>query len=290
MWAISPICFASAGRQIGSWHVVLLRSLLAFMLLIALLPVYTWFAGRGLVAPTPSQALWLLASALTGMVVGDVFGFESLVILGPRRTMQVLMLAPVASVLLGWLILGEHLGLRALGGIVLVLAASFYAVIARPANGEASREPGRVSASGIAMAVAAAICVGAGAVTGRQAFRTGPPLDAFMATTVRVGGCTAMLWFIPLCRGSMRHTFAHLGDPFVRGRMAGGVLSGPFGGMLCYVFALKSLEAGLVSTLVALSPLFMLPMVAVRYRTRIGLSIVLATAAAAGGVALISLR
>lgn len=290
MWAISPICFASAGRRIGSWHVVLLRSLLAFLLLLVLLPVYAWRVGGGLAAPSLTQTLWLLASALTGMVVGDVLGFESLVVLGPRRTMQVLMLAPVASVVLGWMILGEHLGLRALGGIVLVLAASFYAVLARPANGHVSSEPGRVSVSGVVMAVGAAICVGAGAVTGRQAFRTGPPLDAFVATTVRVGGCTAMLWLIPLYRGAMRHSFVHLRDPFVRGRMTAGVLAGPFGGMLCYVFALKSLEAGLVSTLAALAPLFMLPMVAIRYRTRVGLDVAIATAAAAGGVALISLR
>jgi drug/metabolite transporter (DMT)-like permease len=290
LWAVSPLCFASAGRRIGSWHVVILRALFAALLLILLLPAYGLLSGAALEVPTASQVLWLLTSALTGMVFGDVLGFESLVILGPRRTMQVLMLAPVASVLFGWWLLGETLGLRALVGIALVLAASTYAVLARPANAEASREPGRVSLSGVLMAVGAAIFVGAGAVAGRQAFRTGPPLDAFLATTIRVASCAAMLWTVPVCTRAAGRSVVHLRDPHVQGRLALGVLCGPFGGMLTYVFALKHLEAGLVSTLAALSPLFMLPLVAARYRTRLGLGVVLATAAAAAGVAMISIR
>jgi hypothetical protein len=66
------MCFASAGRRIGSWHVVLLRSLLAFLLLIALLPIYAWITREAVTVPTTAQTLWLLASALAGMVVGDV--------------------------------------------------------------------------------------------------------------------------------------------------------------------------------------------------------------------------
>lgn len=111
-----------------------------------------------------------------------------------------------------------------------------------------------------------------------------------VATVIRVGTATVMLWVIPLTCGHRGRTLAHLRDPFILGRLAGGVASGPICGMLRYLFALKNLEAGLVSTLVAMSPLFILPMVAVRYRMRIGLRITAATVLATAGAAFIARR
>ncbi|HOW69369.1 MAG TPA: DMT family transporter [Phycisphaerae bacterium] len=289
-WAISPMCVASAGRKIGSFPVLLLRSLAAAFLLLAMLPIYIHFAGLQWVWPSGMQMVWLVLSSITGMVIGDALLYEGLVLLGPRRCTQILTLAPVAAVLLGWWLLGEHLNQQALGGIGLVLAATAYATAAKPPQGDESREPGRLTVTGIALAVGAAFCVGAGAATGRLAFKDGPPLDAVVATVIRVGTAAVLLWVIPLAQGTTGQTLGHLRDRFILGRLAGGIATGPICGMLCYLFALKNLEAGLVSTLVAMSPLFILPMMAIRYRMRIGLRITAATGLATVGVALITLR
>src|SRR5690242_16873438 len=40
LWGISPLCFASAGRRVGSLPVALLRILMAAVVLVAVLPVY----------------------------------------------------------------------------------------------------------------------------------------------------------------------------------------------------------------------------------------------------------
>ncbi|HSA26077.1 MAG TPA: DMT family transporter [Phycisphaerae bacterium] len=116
-WAISPMCVASAGRKIGSFPVLLLRSLAAAFLLLAMLPIYIHFAGLQWVWPSGMQMVWLVLSSITGMVIGDALLYEGLVLLGPRRCTQILTLAPVAAVLLGWWLLGEHLNQQALGGI-----------------------------------------------------------------------------------------------------------------------------------------------------------------------------
>lgn len=289
-WAISPMCVASAGRKIGSFPVLLIRSLAAIILLLALLPAYAHIVGLKLALPGGTEIVWLILSSTTGMVIGDALLYEGLVLLGPRRCTQILTLAPVASVLLGWVMLDERLGWKALGGIVLVLVATAYATAAKPPQNDESREPGRLTVLGIAMAVGAAFCVGAGAATARLAYKVNPSLDPVVATVIRVGAAAIMLWVIPVVRGTVGRTLAHLRDPFIIGRMAGGIATGPICGMLCYLFALKSLETGLVSTLVAMSPLFILPMVAVRYRMRIGLHITAATALATVGVALIASR
>jgi len=292
LWALSPLCWASAGRRIGSYPVITLRSLLATVLLLALLPVYRLLTGTAMTAPSLDQTFWLIISSLTGLIVGDILLFEALVRIGPRRGTQILTLAPVASVVLAWLYLGERLSIIPLVGIVLTLGATLYAVIATPDAAESSQrsDPGRLSAGGIMMAAIGAMLVGVGAVTTRQAFRSGPPLDAVVAATVRVGTSAVFLGIVPLVRGHGVRLVSHLRDGFVLSRVIAGTLAGPVAGMLCYVLALKHLEAGLVSTLVALSPLFILPMIVWRYGVRIRLGIIVATLAACAGVAMICLR
>src|SRR5512143_279300 len=81
-WALSPMFFASAGRRIGSFPVVLLRSMLAGLLLVAVLPAYAAARGGWPAAPSVGQVLWLAASGLSGMGIGDVLIYESLVLLG----------------------------------------------------------------------------------------------------------------------------------------------------------------------------------------------------------------
>jgi drug/metabolite transporter (DMT)-like permease len=292
-WAVSPLFWASAGRRIGSFQVVLLRSILASVLLLLIfLPGYAVLIHGCPTVPTCSQVFWLTISGLTGLVIGDVLLYEAFVLLGARRTSQVLMLQPVSAVLLGWFWLGEVLSRRTLAGIAVVLAATSYAVLAghRPWQ-EPSREPGRVSATGLFLAVLGALAVGVGSVTGRHAYEVPTRnLDPMVATVVRVVSATVLLWLIPLARGRVRRTVRYLRDPFVFSRVLPGTLAGPVLGMIGYLMSLRLLEAGVVSTLVAMSPLFILPIVALWYRVRIRPDVIAATAIACGGVAMICLH
>ncbi|GMU23018.1 MAG: hypothetical protein AMXMBFR13_31020 [Phycisphaerae bacterium] len=294
LWAVSPLLFASAARRIGSFPVVLLRSALAAALLAGMVPLYAMITGTELGMPTRAQIGWLALSGLTGLGIGDILLYESFNLLGARRAMQVLALAPVGAILFSWIGFGETLSWQILGGIILVMTATSYAVLGgnRP-DQESSREPGRVTGRGLALAAGGALFVGIGAVAARQAFRTGPDapdLDPALATAIRVISVTLFLWAVPIARGTAGNTVGYLRNPFVLSRLGPGTLAGPFGGMLCYLLALKYMEAGPVSALVALSPLFIIPMVAVIYRARIGAGVVVATAVAVVGVALICIR
>lgn len=286
-WAISPLCFASAGRRVGALPVALVRILLASLFLLAALPIYYLLSGATFVVPTGSQLGWLLASGLSGIAIGDILTYESLVTLGPRRTTQLYTLGPVASVAAGW-VAGETLTPELTIGIAIVLGATSVAVLARPADVNTT-EPGRVTRLGLAYGTFGATFAGLGAVAGRQAFRTdGPPLDPFLATTIRVVGSTAVMWLIPLLRGNLAETIGILRRPDVARRVLAGTSVGPIAGMICYVTALKYAPAGLVSTITATSPLLVLPYVTVRYRARLGLVTPVAAAAACGGVAVIA--
>jgi len=294
-WAISPLCFASAGRRIGSHAVVVMRLLAAGAMFAVLAWPYALMRSAAPAMPDAAQLMWLALSGLAGAVVGDMMFFEALVRLGPRRASQAGVIAPVVSVATGWLALGEALGLRALAGVVLVLAASSYAIFAgagtaaREPSGDGG-EPGSVSVVGVLLGIGGAVGAGVGAVLARQAFCTGPPLDPVIATVVRVDASAIMLGAFAAVRGQLVPMLAKLRDRHILTRMLAGTLAGPFLGMLCYVAALAHIEAGLVSTLAAMSPVFILPLVAVRYKARIGWDVVVATVLAAAGVGLICLR
>lgn len=293
-WGLSPLCFASAGRRIGSYPVALLRVALATGLLLAVLPLYAMATSDSLVLPNAAQWIWLTVSAVTGLGFGDLLAYEALVTLGPRRTTQLTTIAPVASVVLAWVWLGETFGPVTLLGIGVVLGATSYAVLVRSRTQEETLEPGRTSLWGLFCAVGGAVLMGVGAVTARQAFRLGETdpacrLDPLLATTIRVGAAALFLWLIALVRGEVVPIWRHMADPAVRGRVMLGTMFGPFLGMICYVSALKYLPAGLVSTFASASPLVLLPLVCLRYKARIGWDVVAACVLAVAGVAIIQM-
>jgi drug/metabolite transporter (DMT)-like permease len=291
-WAVSPMFMASIGRRIGAWHTNLLRILLAELaLLMVILPTYLLLHGS-VAWPSAAQCGWIILSGLGGMAVGDVFFYEALVVIGPRRAIKLNTLAPVWAIALGYVINREALPATTLAGAALVIAAVVYATFRQTsvAGGAVAPEPPRMGVGGFLLGLGAAFCTGLGSVLARRAFQiSDPPLDPILATTLRVGIAAATLWAFALATGSARQAVSRLTLPGLRGRLAAGVLLGPLGGMLCYLLALQSLRAGLVSTLVATSPLLTMPILAVRYRLRLGWDIVAATVLAVAGVWLIHL-
>jgi len=283
-WAISPIAHAAAGRRIGAFPTLLWRSLFASILLVATALV----AGAQL--PGREGIFMISMSGLAGVGFGDVLVYEALVLLGPRRTVQLLALAPVFAIVLGWMMLGEAVGPKALLGVLLVLGASSAAVWIERRAAPGGVEPGAVTRRGVVCAVGGAALTGLGAVLARWAYLLDPLMDPLAATAVRVGSATALLWIVPLLTGQVPRLAGLLRDRTVVIRITAGTLIGPYLGMLAFVGAFKYLEAGLVMTLVALSPLVILPVIAWRYRTRIGFRVIATAVVAVLGVALISSR
>ena len=142
---------------------------------------------------------------------------------------------------------------------------------------------------GLALALCGAVFMGLGGVLVRVA-NLEQSLDPFIATVVRVGSATLIIWTWPLLRRQTAQPFGHLRDRGILFRIIAGTLTGPLIGMVCYVAAFRFASAGVVSTVTAMSPLFIMPIVAVKYHTRPGIMVYLATAVAVGGVALIALR
>lgn len=281
-WAIGPIAHAAAGRRIGAFRTLLIRSVAAMPLLLGA----AWLTGSRW--PRGEAAAWMAASGVLGVGLADLLTYSAFVALGGRRAVQILTLAPVFTVAAAWAWLGEALPPRALAGAALAMGATAWVVWIERGRVQ-EREPGRVTPFGVACGVGGAILTGLAAVLVRRAYLEGP-LDPVAAAALRVGAATAFLWLLPPFTGGYAHVLAATADRPAMTRMWIGTALGPVLGMLTYVAAIGRLEAGLVSTLVALSPLVALPASALRYRARIGWEPLAAAVVAVAGVALISLR
>ncbi len=290
-WTISPVCFAAAGRRIGSFHVNIFRLVIASAILGAIAALPALFAGSASSFTLPQSGfIWLALSGVAGLAIGDAFYLKALTMIGARRTTQILMLAPAVSVGLAWMLLGERLGGGTLLGIGLILAGIVYSA-GHEMRGVpvTNAEPGIVSTKGVAIAAIATLFQGGGAVMSREAFIAAPGMDPVSAAFARVAAAAVVLTLAGCISFAIRKT----GKPlFVRGAgrpLLLGTLAGPVIGMIFYLGAFKYAPAGIVSTLSSMSPILIIPVVAIRYRAAIPREAIIGTLVSVAGVAIMAI-
>jgi drug/metabolite transporter (DMT)-like permease len=283
-WTATAFCFQAAGRAIGSLTVNLLRLILA----LGLLSLLAW-AMRG--RPWPDDAgahawVWLSISGLIGFTLGDLCLFRAFVLLGARRSTLVMSLAPPMTAFAGWVALGEVLGLLQITAIALTVTGVILAVrersAATPGAEHAPAEPGK----GVLLALGGAAGQAAGLVLSKYGMGTYPALPA---TQIRVMAgiagfavvFTAVRWWPRLwdARRSPRGlAFTSIG-----------ALLGPVTGVTLSLYAVQHTATGVAASIMAVTPILVIPVAAIVYRERITARSVLGTMVAVVGVVLLFL-
>jgi len=288
-WTVTPIFLASAGRRIGAYHVNILRLGMAGAALAFIAGGYLIGKGSCAVVSIPAAGLlWLTLSGIAGLVLGDTLYINALTTLGPRRTTQMITLAPIVPVAIAWLFIGERLAWPVLGGIAMIIGGITYTA-AYESDPEANAEPGRFSMKGIIIAIGGTLFHGTGAVMARQAFLSAPEIDPVLATAVRVVSSAIILCIFAACTGGLFRAVRQLQSPPVLLRVTMGALSGPVIGMIFYISAFKYTPAGIVTTLSGLSPILILPIIVLRYHVKIRREAIIGTILAVAGVAVMVL-
>jgi drug/metabolite transporter (DMT)-like permease len=291
-WTLTPIFLASAGRRIGAYHANILRLGMAGAALTFIAAGYLLCNGGVAAAQIPAPAfLWLVISGITGLVVGDSLYINALTTLGPRRTTLMLTLAPIVSVVIAWIFIGEELTWPVLAGIAMIIGGIIYVVAYedRRQTDAVNAEPGRSSIKGIVIAVCGTFFHGSGAVMARQAFLSAPGINPVLAAAVRVASSAVILCIFALITGHLLKAVRNLQSSQVLLRITMGTFSGPVIGMILYISALKYSPAGIVTTLSGLSPILILPIIALRYRVKIRREAIFGTISAVVGVAIMVL-
>lgn len=289
LWSFTGIQFTFAGRRVGSAVVNRTRLALAvFYLSIAhLLLQGQWWP----LDASKQQWFWLGLSGIVGLAVGDAFLFQAYVTIGPRRAAVVMTTVPVMSAMLAWLWFGEVLTTLELLAMALTLFGVAWVVSER--RNKLSRvsfagdDNRRTYLIGVLLALGGAAGQAVGLLLSKKGLEGGfPPLSA---TVIRMVVAAGAIWLLALLRGQAPATIRAVRDRRALVLIAGGAFTGPFLGVWNSMIAVQNAPIGIASTLMALSPVMLIPLSRYFFGERVTSRAVLGTLIALAGTALIFL-
>lgn len=289
LFATSAICGHRTSRQIGGLEANFWRLALAAIFL----AVWANLFGSGF-AGAPD---WFMLSGLLGIGLGDSAYFQALPRLGSRRTVLLCqcLTAPGAA-LIEWLWLGAKLNLAEIFCIAVILIGVAIAL----APGDHLKISARDWKIGIAACAFSAVGAAFGAVLIRKAFAVahagGIFPDAGTTGYQRVlGGIIVPTIALLLIKWKSAHAHgpAFADDTLQISRdkwrriwpwVLANALAGQTLGVTCMQWALETTSAGIVTAIIALTPVFLLPLTRIFENEKIGLRSLLGALIAVSGV------
>jgi drug/metabolite transporter (DMT)-like permease len=284
-WSLTSIQFTQASRRIGSVRTNRIRLVLAvtFLLLTHLL----LYGEPWPIQAEPFRWGWLGISGVVGLVLGDASLFQSFIAIGPRRGMLMMTLAPVISALVAWGWLGETLSPVEIAAILLTVGGIAWVVSEGNQGQENSVESRKQYGLGVLFGLGGAIGQALGLVLAKQGLVGDFP--SLSATLIRMLVATGALWLITLVRGQVTETWQALKDREAVTSVIGGSLTGPFLGVWLSMVAVQRAHVGIASTLMAMSPILLIPLTHLIFGERISPRSIAGTVVALAGATIIFL-
>ncbi|MFO7567368.1 MAG: DMT family transporter [Enhygromyxa sp.] len=289
-WVVTAICFERAGKRIGSLSLNLIR------LVMALVPLSLWgLISRGLALPLDADGptwAWLALSSLIGLVIGDLCLFRAFVLIGPRLATLIMASTPVFTAAFGFVFLGEVLGLRELLGVGLTVGGIGWAVARRPPTAAEADplelraiESSGLAGNGVLLAFLGSLGQAGGLVTSKYGMGD---YDPFAATQIRVLAAVVAFALLVSVWGWWPRVQTAVRDGKAMAPTALGAIAGPFLGVGLSLVAVQLAPTGVAASLMATTPILMLPVARIRGES-IGVAGLLGAVLAVIGVALLLL-
>ena len=282
-WTVTAMAFESAGKRVGALSLNLIRLLIG----LAFLAVYNAIIHDGfLPVANGYQWFWLALSGVVGFVLGDLFLFEAFILIGARISMLIMALVPPITALIGWITLGEIMsGMEFLGmgvtllGIFLVLAKKRDPVKEKPVK---RLHPGPLMLGSL-LALGGAVGQAAGLVLSKKGMQD---MNAFEATQIRImAGVVGFTLVITLFR-RWKHFRQALTNLKAMKTITLGSFFGPFLGVSFSLLAVQHTDTGVAATMMALTPVMIIPAAMLFYKERIHIMEILGAIISISGVAL----
>ena len=263
-WTVTALFAEIGSKRLGSLQMNVIRMLLSLLMLGATL---WWFTG----SPFPLYAdgkawFWLSLSGFVGYLLGDYCLFNSYIWIGSRFGQLFMTLAPPTAALAGWIMLGETLSWNALLGMMVTLTGIGISVLNK---GTTNKLNLKLPLKGVLFGIGAGVGQGIGLVlskVGMTCYEVSIPageevvadLMPFASTFIRA--VTGAVGF--LCVMGFQKQF-HTLVTSARDRKGmnaalWATITGPFIGVSLSLMAVQYTEAGIASTLMALTPVFII--------------------------------
>ncbi len=292
IWTCTAIFADEASHRIGSTTVNVIRLVLGTFFLGALL----WCT---IGVPWPLYAdsrtwLWLALSALVGYVFGDFCLFNCYLYVGARFGQLFMTIAPLMAAIAGWIMLGEAMSWKGWVAMAITLTGIAISILSRDSDHHLHTS---LPLMGILLGIGAGIGQGVGLVLskiGMQYYSEAIPAEAakvasmmpFAATMIRaiVGGIGFLILMTLSRKLYMLRDAIHNGKGLMFAILV--TLTGPVLGVSLSLMAVRYANAGIASTLMALSPVFILLPYSLIYKKKVSLRELLGVVVSVAGVAI----
>ncbi|MBK6445741.1 MAG: DMT family transporter [Bacteroidetes bacterium] len=275
-WSFCIFPFTQAARRLGSNSLNHFRLLLATILIgiISILISPLHFAEL-FSSPYQQAWIWLGVSGVLGLTIGDYFGFGMYAILGPRLGSVLTTFAPAAALILGTILLDEHISLigiigmliTILGVIAISLGKSERVLIPDHGHGSISK--------GVIFGILAAVCQGAGLVLAKKGLQSETEIQLTInpvhATFIRLFIGTGSLYILSFFQGKLREIY----QPILNNRENGikyavyGTFFGPALGVTLALFSVSRIDASVAQTIFSLVPVGAIVLAFILHKERI---------------------
>lgn len=285
-WTVTAFFADKASHRLGSMATNVIRLALASVFLSLLL----WLT---LGYPYPVYAdgkawFYLALSALVGYVFGDFCLFNCYLSIGARFGQLFMTLAPPMAAIAGWILLGESLSWKSWLAMAVTLCGIAISILSR---GEGHKVKLTLPLKGVLLGLGAGLGQGVGLVLskiGMQFYEGAVPQEApalmgtmlpFAATLIRALIGTAGFLCLMALQKDLPRLKAAAHDR--KGLTYAVILTlfGPVFGVSLSLMAVQYTDAGIASTLMALTPVFIIIPYAivykqpVRFREIVGLTV-----------------
>jgi drug/metabolite transporter (DMT)-like permease len=263
-WTATALLSEFGSKRLGNLTLNVLRMLLAMLFSLVLFGVVT---GSPLPPGASAEAAgWMLLSGLVGYVIGDFCLFQCYIIIGSRYGQLFMTLAPLAAALMAWLTLGQQMKAMSIVAMLVTLLGIGISVLGR---GEHHKVSLKLPLNGVLFAIGAAVCQGVGLVLSKIG------MDHYETTTMAEAGIPD--WIVPFSANFYRCIAGIIGFLFLLW-VANGLdhlreamhdrkgltvatattIFGPFVGVGFSLMAVQYTNAGIASTLMAMTPIIIL--------------------------------
>lgn len=264
-WTVTALFAEVASKRIGSLQFNVVRMFLS----IVMLGLTLWcFTG----SPVPLYAngdawLWLSLSGFVGYLLGDYCLFNSYILIGSRFGQLFMTLAPIAAAFSAWAILGERMSFQAVVGMLVTISGIGLSVLNK--GGGKHRLSLKLPLKGVLFGIGAGIGQGVGLVLSKvgmnhyvQSIPAGEEmvtdLMPFASTMIRAITGFVGFFLVMIFQNKLSTMSVALRNRKGMNAALWATFAGPFIGVSLSLMAVQYTEAGIASTLMALTPIFIL--------------------------------
>lgn len=254
LWASASSVYTILGTKIPALLLNFLKGIVGLFFIILVF----CFSPQSLENLSWFPVLLLIISGMIGIGIGDTAYFQALNNLGARKTLLLETLAPPLTTILGWFFLNEKLLLKSYLGILITIMGVAWVISERNPEGNQHKQK-RQEKKGMQWILLDILCQASGALIARYTFyiiEISPLLSSFFRL---VGGTIILLFFLGKKPVNYLNIMKNIWSIKIILLIIITAFGSTFLGIWLQQVALKFAPVGIAQTLLATSPLFIIP-------------------------------